>query len=217
MIPARLHAVWLGGEVPEVLGRFLDSWRRHHPAWEFTLWTSIDELELRNRRFVERPQMWVPERNVGQFVSDVMRYEILERFGGVYVDCDMECRRPIDELLGGVECFAAWEKQDVWIGNAILGAAPGALFLQRTIEALPFSIERHQGKRPNVSSGPQFLTSQYAGHHDELTVFPQAWFYPAAWNELELVEEEHPDAWTVHHWWNQQKLRGGKLSPNSRD
>jgi hypothetical protein len=31
--------------------------------------------------------------------SDILRYEILSQFGGIYVDCDFECLKPFDDLL----------------------------------------------------------------------------------------------------------------------
>lgn len=210
MIPRRLHAIWLGGDLPHFAQRFLAGWQELHPGWEFRLWTSPDELEMRHAGYVERAERYVPREDrasASQFISDLMRYEILERFGGVYVDCDMECKRPIDELLGA-ECFAAWEVQDMWVGNAILGAEPGALFVQRLLEMVPNSIERHRRKRPNQSTGPRFVTEQYRGHEDELTVLPQAWMYPVPWSSFERSTEEHPGAWTVHHWSNQRRRAG---------
>lgn len=208
MIPRVIHQIWLGGEVPDPLARFCAGWRELHPEWEWRLWTSPDELELRNADLLRQPEVFVPAGSVPQFVADVMRYEILERFGGLYVDTDMECRKPLDGLVAGAECFAAWESQGSWIGNAILGSVPGALFMQRLIDALPWSADRHRHKRPNVSSGPQFLTQQYRGHERELTVFEQAMFYPASWSEFRRSTEAFPDAYTVHHWNNQRKKVG---------
>ena len=42
-----------------------------------------------------------PARNLAER-ADVLRYEILRRHGGVYVDVDVECLRPLDDLLTGV-------------------------------------------------------------------------------------------------------------------
>lgn len=211
MIPHDIHAIWLGAAMPDQLAAYLETWRRHHPAWGVRVWSSPDELELRNRGLIDKAPSLTPEASIPQFISDVMRYEILEQHGGVYVDCDMECLRPIDLLVEDVECFAAWELQDRWIGNAILGAAPGALFMQRLIEMLPWSVESNRRKRPNISTGPQFLTRQYRGHEEELTVLPQAWCYPAAWHEFQRSTEDFPRAWTKHHWGNARRKAGMPL------
>lgn len=209
-IPKTIHQVWIGDGLPPYYKRFRNSWRESHPEWDYILWTGWEGLDLRNERAIESAHLYTQKNSVGQFISDVMRYEILERFGGVYVDCDFECLKPLDELLTDVACFAAWEQQDVWIGNAILGAVPGAPFLQRLIEMLPWSIESNRGKRPNISTGPQFLTAQYR-EHQELTVFDQSMFYPASWREFQRSTEDFPDAVAVHHWSNQRRRAGVPL------
>lgn len=205
LVPRVFHSIWIGDGVPQVLQDFAQTWRKHHPGWDYRLWRSPSELDLSNAHLVDRPEQWVPQRNVGQFVSDVMRYEILERYGGVYIDMDFECLASIDHLMD-VECWAAWETQDHWVGNAILGAAPGALFLKRLIEALPASVEKNQGRRPNIGSGPQFLTNQYRAHTEELTVYDQKLLYPFRFDQLDRATDEFPDALARHHWANKSGI-----------
>jgi inositol phosphorylceramide mannosyltransferase catalytic subunit len=208
LIPRTIHTIWLGGHPPAELQRFVETWKQHHPSWQHRHWTDPADVVIRNRALIEKAEQYVPRQSMGQFVSDVMRYEILERHGGVYIDCDMECRTSFDLLLAGRECFAGWEVQGQWIGNAILAASPAALFVQRLIEMLPWSVDANRGKRPNVSTGPQFLTKQYRGHEDELYVYPQSFFYPAPWSSYERSTEEWPNAMAVHHWWNQRTKTG---------
>ena len=47
---------------------------------------------LRNR------DAYLAAPNFGQ-KADILRYELLERYGGVYVDVDMECLQSLDPLL----------------------------------------------------------------------------------------------------------------------
>ena len=40
LIPRILHQIWLGGSpIPEEFLEFSAGWRRHHPHWEYRLWT----------------------------------------------------------------------------------------------------------------------------------------------------------------------------------
>ena len=143
--------------------------------------------------------------HTGQFRADVARYEILHRYGGVYVDCDMRCQKPIDELCD-VPVWAAWEKDGWWVNNAIMGARPGHPLFAELIEALPANVAANVGSRPNVLSGPQFVTPIVAKH--DVVIHPSAMFYPYRWDELERDGEEFPDAYAVHHWENRRKMRG---------
>ena len=102
-IPRIIHRIWLGGDpLRDEFDHYGDTWRNHHPGWEMRLWTEDDLPELgltealaRGRHQAER--------------ADVLRYELLERFGGVYVDIDFECMRSLEPLLDGVEAFAAFQ------------------------------------------------------------------------------------------------------------
>lgn len=204
-IPRRLHFIWLGPPMPDHLAAYIVSWRDLHPDWDHHLWTEHELRWLANQSLFDHAEDHTP--HVGQFRADIARYEILHRLGGVYVDCDFEARRPIDDLLD-VGCFAAWEIDDVWVNNAILGATPGHPFLADLIDGLPANVTRTRGKRPNVMTGPQYLTPVYRRHADTVTVHPSRCFYPYLWNELHRAGEDFPDAYAVHHWENARRRRG---------
>lgn len=203
MIPKILHRCWFGPPMPDHLAAYGETWEAHHPGWEHRLWTADNLFPLTNQTlFDDAPD--IAPGNVGQLRADIARYEILHEHGGVYVDCDFECRKPLDPLLDDVSCFAAWEEPGRWVNNAILGAAPGHAFLARLIEGLPRNVAQHRGARPNVLSGPQYLTRVYRRHGRHVTVFPKDWFYPYTWAELERGDEAFPDAYAVHHWNNRR-------------
>lgn len=206
MIPRVAHRIWLGSPIPDEAERFWAEWQRLHPGWAFETWTDDRLPYLRNARLYDKP---ATSGNVWQFRSDLVRYELLEQFGGVYVDCDVEPRRRLDELLGeDVRCFAGWEQQDVWIGNAIIGALPGHRFVRALVDGLSASVAALSHRRPNHSTGPRYLTRTHAMRPDELTVFAQDLFYPYSWSQLDRANNDFPEAFTVHHWNNQRTVRG---------
>jgi hypothetical protein len=75
-IPRVIHRVWLGGApMPDELVRYGESWRRAHPGWKQRLWRDRhlgrlvpDELVARCRYITE--------------LSDLVRYEVVRRYGG---------------------------------------------------------------------------------------------------------------------------------------
>lgn len=210
MIPHTIHRVWLGGAEPDWLAAFAATWER--PGWEIRQWSddNVGELfPLRNQAIFDEAPEIAPD-HVGQLRSDVLRLEILDRFGGVYVDADFECIRPIDDLLDGIDCFAAWESQDRWIGNTVLGAVSGHPFVDALIARLPGNVRRRRGSRPNKLSGPQYVTRVYRAEFEgSVTVFPQGLFYPYGWHEVADVNpagarDQFPGAYAVHHWFNKR-------------
>lgn len=213
MIPRVLHQIWVGGPVPPWLAEMRQTWLELHPSpgWEHILWTDDDLPPITHGALYDDPPC--PPATHGQMRADLLRYDILFRYGGVYVDLDFEAQRPIDELLAGIDCFAAWETDDVWIGNAILGSTPGHPFLAELIAGVPASVEAHRGQRPVLSTGPQYLTP-IAKRHD-VRLFPASMFYPYRWDQLERGDELFPDAYAIHHW-NNRRIRTGRTKHVAR-
>lgn len=205
MIPRVVHRIWLGGPEPEWTQPFADTWRL--PGWNLRQWNedSVASLfPLFNQSLFDNPPDLTPN-HLGQFRADLLRYEILHRFGGVWVDTDLECLRPIEPLIDGHECFAAWEEQGRWIANGFMGAAPGHPFIGRLIDGIPASVRRNEGQRPNRLTGPQYLTRQWRAHgRREMAVIEQRLVYPYGHREIadNGPGRDWGDAYCVHHWAN---------------
>lgn len=198
MIPRILHRIWLGPPMPDHLAVYGETWKHHHPGWEHVLWTEQNMPALFNQRIFDAAEQIAPGHE-GQLRSDVARYELLHTYGGVYIDCDLECLRPIDPLCD-VDCFAGWELPGRWVNNAILGATPGHSFLAALVGGLARNVRRQRGNRPNKMTGPQYFTPLYRRNARTVTVYPQTHFYPYLWNELERQGETFPESYAVHHW-----------------
>jgi mannosyltransferase OCH1-like enzyme len=195
--------------MPAAYVEFAAGWQRLHPDWEYRLWGGDDLPPLRNRDLYDVADYLFGDL-AHQFRSDLVRYELLDQFGGVWVDTDFECLKPLDSLLEGVECFAAWVTTE-WLNNALIGAEAGHPFIRRLIDGLPDSIARNPGKAPRVVSGPQYLTHQWRKDGAGVTTFDRSRFYPYLWSELRRGHDRFPGAWAVHHWHNRRRERGQPL------
>ena len=76
----------------------MEKWRHYHPEWEMRLWTRDNLPPMQNRALYDS------RKNTGHR-ADILRYELMHQFGGVYADMDMECQKPIDDLIAGCEGF----------------------------------------------------------------------------------------------------------------
>lgn len=94
IIPKKIHQIWLGGNIPEKYKEWGETWKTLHPDYEYKLWTEedVDSLNLPNRRSYELIANPGPK-------SDILRFHILNQFGGIYADTDFECLRSFDSLL----------------------------------------------------------------------------------------------------------------------
>ena len=209
MVPRIIHRIWVGPPEPDWVAQCGRTWEQ--PGWEVRTWDD-DDVErlfpLINQPLWDRADT-IAGKHVWQFRSDVIRLEILHRFGGVYVDADFELLTTIDDICDGAP-WATWEKDGQWIANGLIGAEADDPFIRRLIGGLPARVDRYAGDpqvRPNVVSGPHYITRMHQQHPGELTVWPQKWFYPYAWDATQ--PRRYPTGTrAVHHWHNQRKLRG---------
>lgn len=169
--------------MPQDFSRYQESWRRHHPDWEMRLWTE-DSLpdDLTRREVYERL------RNPAER-SDIIRLEVLYRFGGVYVDTDVECLRPIDPLLEDDADFFVGAVQGK-VENAVIGAVAGHPILERALRELRPVTE--YGADLTQGTGPWFLTALLR-EYPEVTIYPQEVFSP-------MTDAERERAYAVHHY-----------------
>jgi LPS sulfotransferase NodH len=189
-IPRTIHRVWLGGAIPDEHERFGETFAEHHPGWEMRLWGEADLAAL---------EIDAGERaraRTHSELSNLVRYEVLHRYGGVYVDTDVECRRPFTPLLRGIEGFAALETPGR-VGTAILGAAPGHPTFERAARLTRRTLG--SGVHSPDANGPGLL-SLILEQEPSLAIFPACLFYPYLWNQPERRHEAFPRAYAVHHW-----------------
>lgn len=193
-IPKLIHRIWLGQRpIPDDFLVYGLSWQTHHPGWSQILWTEsmLEHLPMINPALYKRYECWY-ER------ADYLRYEILYHFGGVYVDTDFECLKPLDSLLEETSAFGAYYIDDQKINNAIMGCERyNACFLSLLHEAPAYFEAYPEDSQEKI--GPHFLTRQMLGD-SAFTKFPAAYFYPYLWTETPKPKEAYKDAYALHHW-----------------
>jgi inositol phosphorylceramide mannosyltransferase catalytic subunit len=183
LIPRVFHQIWLGPEpFPREYEVYQHSWKRRHPGWEVRLWTEGDLPDDLVRKEIYELLRRPAER------SDLLRFELLDRHGGVYLDVDFECLRSIEPLLEGVSFFCAYNDPGR-VNNAVIGAVPGHPLLARAIREL--RPRETFGPVDKDGTGPLFLNRLVADFPD-VTIFGEEFFYPRTPAAAE-------GAYAVHH------------------
>ena len=197
MIPRIFHRVWVGGHMPADLARLGDSWLAKNPGWEMRLWTDDNLPPLRNQAIYDDAHNLVESRLLGRFKSNLIRLEILEQFGGVYIDCDFEALKAIPKRYLHRDCFLARETPQ-YVNNGIIGAIPGHPYITSIIDAIPESVRSQPGKPSNVTTGPHLLTRLLT---KDIKVIPTKEVYPYLWRDAYKEHEVSTDGAWAHHLW----------------
>ena len=189
-IPKHIHQIWIGTREPPCV--WLDTWRcdflaEHGVGWEYTLWDNDkvaalrEEKELVNGDLFDREHMW-------QCKADLLRLELLYRFGGVYIDADLvSLNKPLDHVLeqaretGFGVSYEADTKDKPYsvLGNSIIFASKRHPLLELLIHYIR-AIYKH--KRPYFGvewvTGPLAFTKALMHSNLPLTMIPRQYFYP---------------------------------------
>ena len=116
-----------------------------------------------------------PKANSGAQLADLLRIDLVYKFGGVYVDSDLRLFKPLDDLVEAFEFFIASEN-GTQLTNAIFGACKNSPVLRQLIDEL-IDAEPDWTLPPNITTGPYFFAENLKWRKD-ITVLPRETFYP---------------------------------------
>jgi mannosyltransferase OCH1-like enzyme len=196
-IPKVIHIIWVGDQRLIPISN-IETWRNLNKEFKIKIWGNKDLINRPWKNAAHMKSLWSKEL-CG--VADLMRYEILYQEGGVYVDADSTCIRPLDEILMENRSFACWESEIVrpgLISNGFLGFSPGSKLLENLIH------EIHEDNNVNnlpawQGTGPVKLTNAFLRLRDtNLTIFPSHFFLPKHFSGLQYTGGGR--SYATHEW-----------------
>jgi inositol phosphorylceramide mannosyltransferase catalytic subunit len=210
-IPKILHFIWLGSPLPKIDQEMISSWKKLHPTWKVYVWT---DKEAKNFPFINR-EAFDAAKNLSE-KSDIWRYELLYRFGGIYSDTDVECLKPFDTLCKSCDFFLGLESfiSDLTannVGTTIIGSIPQHPFLLECITSIKPGPGDNSVPRIMAATGPTHLTACFLAsakkYSPNITCLPPSYFYPFDVSQKKQHSPEwlkqryiQPETLTVHYW-----------------
>lgn len=232
-IPKIIHIMWLGGKLPNEYREYVESWKKFHPDWITIFWTdnslnydqgkevlyTFGQLEQKlasaqkgNRLVIDVNQLNFDNRglynqavNYGE-KSDILKWEIVYRFGGVYTDIDFECLQPLDVYHHAYDFYTGIQPLDtniVQLGAALYGAIPHHPILKACVDTIKNNQHINQ---IIVKTGPIHFTKVFlsvagkTGLRD--IALPATYFYPCGYEQRGSKRDEWccAESYAVHHW-----------------
>ena len=205
-IPKLIHQIWFGKALDPKSVRYhlikrVETEAKKH-GFQYKLWTNDD---MKPEMF---PLTWDSMRaaieageELGQSrfaqVADLARYEILHRFGGVYLDslfeigkefCDEIVKHKHSELIVanedpcGLDCKGT--KGAKYMSNGFFASVPGCIVLKRLLHPETLRYIDYENVRVNQETGPYFFRLGMKPG-DKIHVIPTEKIYPFMVNDSE--------------------------------
>lgn len=128
MIPKIIHYCWLSGDpFPKEIEGCWESWEKYLPDYEFRLWDK-ESFKIDSIKWVRQAY----EAKKYAFAADYIRLYVLYNYGGIYLDSDVLCYKPFNDLLHlpyfiGQDFVGAFEP-------AIIGAKVGVNWIKEVMD-----------------------------------------------------------------------------------
>ena len=189
-IPKIIHQIWIGpNKMPRVwMKTFYEDYIKMFPDWKYQLWTEkeINNLNMINKDiYNQEPTMW------GK--ADIARYEILYKYGGVYVDADSVWinNKNLEECINEAKYtglfFGRSQHVANQVANGVIGASPSHEFFEKLLNNLTQRYKNLSHRcEVAVSIGPFYVTEVLKDY--KFTLFPATYFYPSSWGHTEDYE-----------------------------
>lgn len=178
-IPKIIHQLWIGPK--PMPSKFMDTWRDKHPGYEYIRWT---EAEILKRGIQFECQRDIDRMSEINGKADIIRWEILYHYGGIFLDADSICIEPFDESFLSKDAFAGFENENVrkgLVATGTMGFTPKHPLCRAAIDWILANDTCPEtcGHRAWYTVGPGLLTRLLeTGKYSSFMVYPSYSFLP---------------------------------------
>lgn len=203
MIPKILHMIWVGEKEPaQYFWNNLNKWRKLMPHWSFMIWTN----DMLSEDLIDRSYLnLIKQTHSGAQAADLLRWYVIYKWGGHYVDADVTPIKSLDEIDCKehpiILCHDLPITCDYIASGYIAGCENHKLF-QRLVQKM-YHIDL-TNTNIHLTTGPRSLGIEYGILNNEMDnnwhlMLPYWYFYrnrigdpgPTVPNR---ITRDHPDA-----------------------
>lgn len=213
-IPKIIHQTWKDANVPQQWKSFQAKVQQLHPDWEYRLWTDEDNDTFVKQHF---PDFYTTYTGFSKNImrADVIRYLIMYKIGGMYLDLDYEMLKPFDlnhhaVVLPKNRSKSYGDEADA-IGNCFFASVPKHQFWKDVIDDLQLNPPQINNYDEVIdATGPMLLTKiYYQNAYADIYAPERIAFHPSNPKNHKAYEElcNNGVTYGIHHGWGSWKDR----------
>ena len=217
MIPKIIHYCWLSGDpYPKKIRKCLQSWYKIIPEYQFILW---DLKKCEDEGIINN---WVSEaykQKKYAFASDYIRLYAVYKYGGIYLDTDVEMTKPFEELLE-LPYFIGAEARGTRVEIAAFGADKNSRWIKLCLDyynnrhfikdnceldmkVMPDIIHETISKNYKIKKISQIHS--FTNDSKIFNIFPSDWFCANIYKKEEDIKPSYmvsKNTYCIHHFAN---------------
>jgi mannosyltransferase OCH1-like enzyme len=193
MIPKTIHYCWFGHTKKcDLILDCIKSWEKTCPDYSIIEWNE-NNFDINSHPFTK----FAYQNKKWAFVSDYVRFKVLNEKGGVYLDTDMFLIKNLDDLLDN-HFFSAYE-DDNFISCGAIGSEKENTLIKKCLEYYDKNIN-------TFTPVPKILTNCYKELNDEeknkIKIYPKNYFYPFNQEEIKKWNGNNApsESYGIHLW-----------------
>ncbi len=185
-----IHYIWFGGNpISDLTKKCIATWKKYLPDFEIKEWNE-NNFDVTQCPFVKEAY----EQKKWAFVADYTRFKVLEEYGGIYLDTDMEITKDIskyleNDLFLGVEDSKQINAAVVWAKEAHNPYIKDIVNIYESKKKFNETGDLYDESVPKVLT-KYFQKFGFDGEKDEVQIFennkiyiyPMEYFYPLSYD-----------------------------------
>ena len=193
-----IHFIWIGNnKIPDIYIDYIESWIKNHSDYKFCFWNDDNIPILINQKYYDDAKTYAMK-------ADILRYELLYFFGGIYVDTDFLCIKNINNLIVKYDGFSGYES-DKYIAIGLMGFKKHDSMLFNIIKNIPYNIITNCDNNKSIPelTGPIYFTKMWNTYsNNKYHSFSQKYFYSYTFEDKEHKKKFIIDdnTYAIHTW-----------------
>lgn len=206
-IPKIIHLCWFGnGQFDDKMKFCMETWEKFCPEYKVMKWDE-ESFDLSSCLYAKQAY----EKKRWAFVTDYVRFKVLELYGGIYLDTDMQLLKSLDEFLGDDAFFSfkqlVGEMKLYTLTSGIIGSKRANPLFKPLIDEFESRSYINENGEEDMKPVAAFLTDILVSHgfaqnnelqkRDGIAVYPNEYLCPTLLKGGKIVTTENTAA--IHH------------------
>lgn len=196
-IPKIIHQAWIySDELPALFKTIAESWQECHSGWEYRLWCRSDAENFVRENYPD----FLPIYNGYEHDAErrnAIRYLLLHKTGGVYVNIDYECLESVDLLLGNSSCciglhspsVSIYHNKPFLLNHDFMASTAGHNYMKMVIDEMIGDNNKPTNEHPVFHLGSFLMTKIYDKYpdKDDISLIPSELISPLSEAESKAI------------------------------